>query len=111
MAEDLASKMKTIVETWKSSGETLRAFANRTGVSYSKLIYWKVKIFPAEGKPRAKRKPLPTLVPVHITPMVNKTESVAASLEVIISNGLRLRVHPGFDAGETSRLIEILRSC
>jgi hypothetical protein len=96
-----AEHWRRLVTEQASSGLSLRAFAARAGVSPNTLAYWKYK----RGVSAA---PVPRIVPVTV---VDDARPSAASI-VLELGGARLEIRPGFDAGDVSRLIGILRrSC
>ena len=109
MSNDLACKMESILNTWKSSGESLLAFSKKSEIPYTKLCYWNRRLKSPTRKRRVKKKE-PAMTPVHIVP-TKPAEQASPTLEVVFSNDIKLAVTDGFDAAEARRLIEVLRSC
>ena len=108
MSQDLVDKMESILNAWRSSGETLLEFSKKSEFSYGKLGYWKRRLDPTK-KHRMKTAE-PSMVPVKIEPG-RPVKTSPTTLEVILPNDIKLAVGDGFDATEARRLIEVLRSC
>ena len=93
-----------VLEAYEASGLSVAEFARRHGLGPQRLRWWK--------KRRAEQKgPALSFVPVHVTPPpLPETQRAAggASMEVVLARGRRIRVEPGFDAGELARLVRAL---
>jgi transcriptional regulator with XRE-family HTH domain len=99
-AQRRREEMARLVELWKESGESRRSFASQIGVSPSKLAYW-------EGRVRR-----PSLVPLKLvsddqTPLRVWTER----FEIVLENGRRILVPPGFTPEEVRQIVEIVVTC
>jgi hypothetical protein len=92
------------VHRWERSGLPARAFAAREGVSRSTLTWWRWRL--RGGRAAVER---PAFVEVEPL-VVAKAEVVApaAGIELVLPDGVRLVVQPGFDGGELRRLLSIL---
>lgn len=105
-------EMRKLLEDWRRSGLSLREFGRRKGLGYAKLVYWRRKLRlkrqrseVADGAQVADR-----WLPVRVIPSSVGADGTAA-YEVRLANGLRVGVAAGFDAGELSRLMQVLASC
>ncbi len=87
--------------------ESLRALAQRTGVHYSKVIYWNTRFERRAGG----RKAAASFVPAQVVPDATSKGMSSSSFEVVIDQEHRVVVPTGFHATELSRLIGVLRSC
>ena len=97
-------EMRSVLEQWKKSGKTLRAFAPESGVSYWKLTYWKKRLI---SKTTSKISP-PDLVPVRV---IDAPPVADESFEVHVARDRRITVRPGFDVEELRRLIVAVEAC
>ena len=107
------------VERWRDSGLTAKEFAAETGLKASTLTYWKWKLSAdarAEGagaQPpmRANRKRRSTCQSKTLVPKAAFVELAAAvmpapsMLEVVLSDGLSVRVPTGFDEDTLVRVV------
>ena len=89
------------VEAWKRSGEGLRAFAERYGIHPRRLGRWSRELGEAAEEP----------VRFHRVRIVQTREVEHpgdGSLEIVLGEGWRVRVPPGFAAEDLDRVIEVL---
>ena len=104
----LRSEMRSILSRWRKSGLSLRAFAAESGVSYSKLTYWKKRCSAKDDVGKI----APTLVLVRLVGAQEEAVPPSTeSYEVHATNGRRIVVRPGFDIDELRRLIVAVESC
>ena len=84
-------RMTSLVERWRSSGETAAGFARRYGISAPKFQYWRDRL---KGKPRGgpAGDSVVGFAPVHVVPT-----SVGEGLDIVLASGDRL--HVGRDVG------------
>ena len=102
---DTREKMTAVLARWKESGESLRAFGKREGVSYSKLIYWRRRL---EEKPRGPEKvELATVKVVADEPASAKPDPIG----VWLPNGIALEIPPGVPSADLARVVETLSGC
>jgi hypothetical protein len=95
------------VESWRSSGEKLSAWARERNISRDALEYWKRRIPVAEPSTQS-RSPL-TLIPIRpALPAV----PVTAPIELVADArpGIRIRLPASFDAVSLARLLDLLES-
>ncbi len=93
--EQWAKRMRA----WERSGQTRAAFCRSRGLNLNTFDYWR----------RALRSTSTALVPVVVAPTVD-TQSVAAVIEVVLPDGLRVRVPPGCEA-QVGAVVSALRTC
>ena len=90
---------RTTLAAWEKSGQSIRAFCARRGVSQPSFYAWRRTL----GK-RARPQPLaqngPTLVPLRVVS--------DAVLEVVLPAGVVVRVPAGADAAAVARLVAAL---
>ena len=87
------------IRAWERSGLSRSAFCVARRLNVHTFDYWR----------RALRAdPPPALVPVAVTVTPSP---VAAPIDVLLPNGVRLQVPPGSDASLLRSLVEVLRAC
>jgi transposase-like protein len=92
-----------LVEQWEGSGTTMREFCARHGVQHSTFAWWRHELS------RRKRKNTGTIELVEIAvPGSGASERV---IEVVLSNGIRLRVPAGFERRALEELLAVVRGC
>jgi hypothetical protein len=126
MAHDPREVWAKRVERWSDSGLTAKEFAAETGLNANTLTHWKWRLG-AEAR-RRQRAPRPVVEPaqfVEVTPPATvalepaRTVPVAPApvaapviadepLEVILRDGLRIRVPVQFDPGALRRVVAAL---
>lgn len=113
------------VERWQDSGLTAKEFAAETGVNPWTLSHWKWKLGAEKRntQPSKQRsaKPAPKLIEIPPAAVVqamkptkpSKEISLATQepLEVVLRNGLRIKVTSVFDAAALERLVSVLEGC
>ncbi len=93
-----------LLDRQRHSGLTVRAFCDSAGVSQAAFYAWRRRL---HTRPAARPSAAPTFVPVRVLPD-GPTDGPAAPLEVVLANGLRLRVSPGFDPATLQQLVRAL---
>jgi len=107
-------EMRAAFARWQESGQSLRAFSRREGISYSKLMYWQRKLRvegPIPRKPADNGgKATEGWVPVHV---VDDPPALSARewFEIRVASGHALRVPPDCDEAELRRLVTVLSTC
>lgn len=98
------AEAQAVLEAYEVSGLSVAEFARRHGLGPQRLRWWKKRR--AEETNSAL-----SFVPVHVvgppSPEVQRA-SGAASMEVLLARGRRIRVEPGFDADALARLVRAL---
>jgi hypothetical protein len=99
-----------LLDAWKKSGLSARAFGVREGVKTSCLWRWKrasgAKVSAREAKPR----PSITFAPVQVTKSAPRSSATSeiVQVEVVLGRDLRVRVFEGADIVQVGRLIHAL---
>jgi hypothetical protein len=105
-----------LLAQWRLSGLTQAEFCARRGLSLPTFRYHLYKPRPRSGSPG----PIAPTDPAETTPLFlpvvcssssqpDRARSAAASLEIILDDGLRIAVAPGFDPQTLRRLVDALR--
>jgi hypothetical protein len=97
----VAAQWNAHLEKWKSSGLSLRAFAEREKLKINSLWYWKRRLLGTKSRPTV------TLVPVVVAPTKAEPENKPL-YELILRSGHTLRVPADFDDQTLRRLIATL---
>jgi|SRR5579862_2649991 hypothetical protein len=84
---------------WRSSGLSVRAFCARHGLTEPTFYAWRRVL---AQRPAARR----AFVPVEV--VADQPTALASPLEVVLGDGRRLRVAPGFDAATLRALLGVL---
>lgn len=101
---------RKLLEAWKKSGLSARAFGTREGVKPTCLWRWKRAVSENAGAREVKPRRSITFAPVHVTksaPAPSVT-SERVQAEVVIGRELRVRVFDGADLAQVSRLVHAL---
>jgi hypothetical protein len=86
------------VELWRESGESVSAFAARTGLSAARLHYWTTK--GSTGVENAEV----VLAPVAV---LTSRESTGSAISIELRSGRVIRIEGNVDDGLLARVIEI----
>ena len=92
---------RVIIEAWQQGGETASAFARRLGVDSRRLWRWAARLRTAEP------------APVHFHPVRVASDGAdhrAASIEIELGGGRRIRVAAGFEAEDLRRVLAVLEA-
>jgi hypothetical protein len=84
LSETLAARWRPLIEAWRRSGQTQKAFCQANDLSYDRFVYWRRKFAHGDADPGPRRSS--ALVPVTCTPM-----APAAGLSLLLPNGMELR--------------------
>jgi transposase-like protein len=99
---------RRLLDAWKKSGLSARAFGSREGVRPSYLWRWKrvlgERVASREVKPHGSI----TFAPVHVVKSPSSTPSERVQAEVVVGRELRVRIFEGADIVQVSRLIQAL---
>lgn len=123
MKNETKEKWKFLIEQWKKSGLTSREFARTRGLNHRTLERWKWHLGVEEKKNNSNRRDKfelaqniggfielvrPSLAPTKNNPL--KQVSEGEPLELILSNGLRVRIPTQFDTESLKLVIETLEN-
>lgn len=87
------------VRAWKKSGLTAREYGKQAGISHWSLYTWTTSL----NQRQQSREPALRFAPVTVSePPV---ETAPEPIDLVLSNGRRLRIGPGFEASMLKRLI------
>ncbi len=93
-------EMARLIERWRASGLSVRAFAREAHVPESKLWYWRKRV---EGIEAA------AFVPVQI--VSDETDDPGACFELLLRDGRKLRIPPALTGRPLRQLLLALRAC
>lgn len=105
---------QALLASWEASGLSARAFGEREGVRTSCLWRWKRAAKPGMLEPRERgRRPSSTITfaPVHISKSTTKRGAGGAErvvAEVLLADGVRVRVIEGADTRQVTALVRAL---
>lgn len=102
-----AEDARVAVEAWKRSGETRSAFARRHGIHPWRLRRWTRKLEEAEPKePDGSVR----FYPLRVVPEGSGGRGAqgAEPIEIVLAEGSRVRVPPGFAAEDLERVLAVL---
>ena len=89
------------VREWKRSGLTAAEYGQREGLRPRTLTWWSSEL-------RRSPSPVALAKPPVVEVMVARKDPAASSLEVVLSNGVRVTVPIGFDEATLTRLLTVL---
>ena len=90
---------QVVADAWKQSGEGLKRFAERYGIHPRRLSRWASELEEAAEPVR--------FHPVRVV-RGGDVEHRDAPLEIVLDEGCRVRVPPGFAAEDLERVLEVL---
>lgn len=88
------------IQLWQSSGLTVRAFCARHRLAEPRFYAWRRLL-------RQRQRPVTRFVPVHVR--ATPEPATDQVLEVVLADGRRLRVPPGFDAATLRQVLAVLQ--
>ena len=83
-SENLASRWLPLVEQWRHSGQTQKAFCRENSLNYDQFVYWRRKL--AQTAKASVQRATSALVPVTCTP-----SATGQGLSLLLPNGMELR--------------------
>jgi transposase len=124
MGQDTRELWSKRVERWKDSGLSAREFASEMGINAHTLSYWSWKLSKKAGKIPTKKRPVGFVEVVTETNVLSgpRREGPAVvperskddrpePLEIILRDGVRIRVPVRFDAEVLRRVVATLGAC
>jgi hypothetical protein len=90
------------VRSCESSGLPISGYCRRHGIALSQYHWWK-----RELKRRDSERGVPRSGFAEVQ-MVSVAAALSPLLEVIVANGRRIGVHPGFDASTLAAMVQVL---
>ena len=91
---------RVVLHAWQVSGQSIERFATQRGLTPQRLRWWKNKL---EGPAEPKRAKGVSLVPVRVVESTRGTP-----IQIMLPNGLSIRVGRGFDEETFARVMAIL---
>jgi hypothetical protein len=126
MKNETRKKWKTLIEQWKKSGLTAREFARATGLNHHTLERWKWRLGIEEKEDDSERKDRFELAQniggfiELVRPSCSHVKSnslkqippndTGEPLELVLGNGLRIRIPIQFNAESLKLVIETLEN-
>jgi transposase-like protein len=113
------AEARTLLAELARSGESIRGFARRKGLSAHCIAYWRKQLAPPPTAvppprfvpvvvpPAAVPAPPPAAVPAAVPPP--PAGAASTGFEIALAAGQALRVPAAFDAGALARLVATLR--
>lgn len=98
-------QMAALIAAWEGSGQTMREFAPRHGVSKEALGWWRW-----EFKRRKQAAASAPREAIHLVEIA-RVASEASSFEVRLANGIAVCVPASFDPRALTELLAVLRTC
>lgn len=93
---------RRVLARWRRSGLSVRAFCRAEGISEPAFYVWRRKLDRADPKK-------PAFLPVHVVTEEAK-QPATRDIEIVLVNGRRLRVGPGFDPRTLVTLVDLLEA-
>lgn len=90
------------LEAWRASGQSVAAFCRSRGWSRAQFVYWQ-RAFSREDAL--------SLVPVVVNAQATPPGAGFGAIEVVLPNGICVRVPPGQGMAETVVLVRGLLAC
>ena len=84
ISDTLTAHWRPLIETWRRSGRTQKAFCREHDLKYDQFVYWRRKFAQRDGEPKGRRSS--ALVPVTCT-----SSAVAHGLSLVLPSGIELR--------------------
>jgi len=100
------AEWKKRVERWNKSGKTADEFAAGEGLKAKQLVWWRWKLG-AECAAAPKDTAAPSFVPVRVVEPRAALVLRSALMEIVLPNGLIVRVAPGFDLEALTHVLMI----
>lgn len=97
------AEWKKRVERWTKSGKTADEFAAGEGIRAKQLVWWRWKLG-AEGA-APKQPAAPSFLPVRVVEPQAAPVLRSALMDIVLPNGLVVRVAPGFDLEALTRVL------
>jgi len=113
-------EMRAVVEKWERSGLPLAQFARREGVAQKTMYRWRRRLGVGDDRVRRGRPPgsaedrrrrgAPSMF-TEVTASLRQASSPEMMFEVILGDGMMVRVSEHFDPDSLRILLATLREC
>jgi transposase len=97
-------RWRHLIDQWQRSGLSVRAFCQRQHVTVPSFYAWRRTLRQRDGSACPVTPPI-TFLPVHVRP---DDGEAPPPLELVLANGRRLRIPPGYDDTQLRQLLRIL---
>lgn len=97
----------SLIERWKRSGLTAKQFAERTGVSWRTLSWWKWRLGAGTTSRGAPSKGM-DMVPVQVVASQPEALEAPETPVELVVDGVVVRVRRGFDGDTLARVLDML---
>jgi hypothetical protein len=84
LSDALTAHWQPLIEAWRRSGQTQKAFCRERDLSYDQFVYWKRKFARRDSDPVCRTSS--ALVPVTFA-----SQATASGLFLVLPNGMELR--------------------
>jgi hypothetical protein len=117
MSREARETWATRVETLKASGLSVADFAAKAKINPHSLSWWRWHLGSGRAKStrgRRRSRPgrsaamAPAISPLTFVEM--RAAEATEGLEVVLRSGIRIKVHPGFDAATLAHVLDVLES-
>lgn len=102
MTKTAESKWRALIRAQEKSGQGVREFARSKGINATTLYWWRSEL-------RRRRSELVPVEVVEQEPKCERSHGLAPGFELVLGDGLRIRVPHGFDRAELRRLVSALQ--
>lgn len=96
---------RQVVRRWQRSGRSVRAFCAAECVSEPSFYAWRREL--TRRDEAAATEITPTFVPVQVRAVAEVEAASVPAIDVVLSNGRRLRVPAGFDPAMLRQLLAV----
>lgn len=96
------------VAEWAESGLSGAEFAEKAGLKEATLRHWKWQLGRERRQRRARKRPAAKAAFVEVRPALTAQLVAADGFELVVREGLRVRVPPSFDDAALRRLLAVL---
>lgn len=93
---------RVVIQSWRRSGEAVSAFARRYGLKPRRIVRWATWLEEATTPTK--------FHPVRVVDAVERERvaSPAEAIEIVLSNGRRVRLPTGFEPDDLRRILTVL---
>lgn len=102
-ANDQQQFWQMVMDTFKSSGLSVRSFCKQEGLSEPAFYSWRRKLSDSNSKQSVQEEIKPS---AFLEVSIPQNSSI---LELLLSSGNTLRIHPGTDTKTLSDVLSVLR--
>ena len=92
-----------LLAEWERSGQTIEEFCSVRGIRAATFGHWRREAERAQGAT--------TLPAVRLVEIGARGTSHGRAIEVLLANGIQLRVPPGFERRSLEELLAVVRAC